>query len=126
RGCVHGRDRRGHTTRHLRRADRRILVRRSRADPAAGAARRARRTARCRAAADQPAGRAMTLRFREHRAAWLILAAYVVLATTYSVVTPVFEGPDEFLHAGVVHYIAETGQVPVQQPGVRTAWDQEG
>ena len=68
----------------------------------------------------------MTLRFREHRAAWLILAAYVVLATTYSVVTPVFEGPDEFLHAGVVHYITETGQVPVQQPGVRTAWDQEG
>src|SRR5690606_20913008 len=54
------------------------------------------------------------------------LAAYVVLATTYSVVTPVFEGPDEFLHAGVVHYITETGQFPVQQPGVRTAWDQEG
>ncbi len=60
---------------------------------------------------------------------WLyaILAAYVVLASVYSVVTPIFEASDELWHYPMVQYLATHGlQLPPQTPGVETAWRQEG
>lgn len=57
----------------------------------------------------------------------LILAAYVVLASLYSVVTPIFEASDELWHYPMVQYLATHGlQLPPQEPGVVTAWRQEG
>lgn len=56
-----------------------------------------------------------------------ILAAYVVLATLYSIITPIFEVSDELWHYPMVKYIADHGlQLPVQDPTVETAWRQEG
>ncbi len=60
---------------------------------------------------------------------WLyaIFAAYVVLASIYSVITPVFEASDELWHYPMVQYLATHGlALPPQTPGVATAWRQEG
>ncbi len=59
---------------------------------------------------------------------WLpfILLAFIGLALVYSVATPIFEASDEVSHYAVVQHIADSGELPVQQPGVKTAWDQEG
>jgi hypothetical protein len=59
-------------------------------------------------------------------AAIFILLCFVALAGTYSFATPIFEASDEFLHFPVVDYIADTGRLPVQRPGVDTLWRQEG
>lgn len=63
---------------------------------------------------------------RQHRLALLIASLFAVLGTIYSVVTPVFEASDEFLHYPLVEHLASGGSLPVQQPGVHTLWDQEG
>lgn len=42
---------------------------------------------------------------------------FVALATTYSVVTPIFENHDEPSHYPVVKYIADHGRLPVQGAG---------
>ncbi len=55
-----------------------------------------------------------------------ITAAFVLLAVIYSIATPIFEASDEVSHYAVVQYIADTGELPVQRPGVKTAWEQEG
>ncbi|MFN8448861.1 MAG: glycosyltransferase family 39 protein [Anaerolineae bacterium] len=61
------------------------------------------------------------------RVLYAILAAYLVLATVYSVVTPVFEASDELWHYPMVQYLATHGlALPVQDPAVTTAWRQEG
>ncbi len=61
------------------------------------------------------------------RLLYVILAAYVVLASVYSVVTPVFEASDELWHYPMVQYLATHGlQLPPQDLGVATAWRQEG
>jgi hypothetical protein len=56
----------------------------------------------------------------------LIVAAYLILAAIYSVATPIFEASDEVWHFPVVQHLKTTGQLPVQQPGVVTTWQQEG
>ncbi len=56
----------------------------------------------------------------------LLLIAYLLLGTIYSVATPIFEASDEVSHYAVVQHIADTGELPVQQLGVKTAWEQEG
>ncbi len=56
----------------------------------------------------------------------IILATFVVLAVIYSIATPIFEASDEVSHYAVVQHIADTGELPVQRPGVKTAWEQEG
>lgn len=56
----------------------------------------------------------------------ILLIAYAVLAVLYSVVTPIFEAPDENYHFGMIQHIAETGQLPVQDMQHRTPWMQEG
>jgi 4-amino-4-deoxy-L-arabinose transferase-like glycosyltransferase len=58
--------------------------------------------------------------------AWL-LTAYVLLASLYSVVTPIFEASDELWHYPMVKYLADNRlALPVQDPSVNTTWRQEG
>lgn len=63
---------------------------------------------------------------REHTGAVIVLVLFVVLGTTYSLVTPLFEASDEISHYPVVQHIATTGTLPIQRPGVETLWEQEG
>ncbi|HEX9118274.1 MAG TPA: glycosyltransferase family 39 protein, partial [Anaerolineae bacterium] len=55
-----------------------------------------------------------------------ILVAFLVLATLYSILDPVFEASDELTHYPVVAYIAQGSGLPVQRPGQETLWLQEG
>ena len=57
---------------------------------------------------------------------WLIIVTYLILAMIYSVATPIFEASDEVWHFPVVQHLKTTGQLPVQQPGALTTWQQEG
>ncbi len=58
---------------------------------------------------------------------YLILAAYLVLATIYSLVTPLFEASDELWHYPMVKYLADSGlQLPPQDPANPGPWRQEG
>ena len=57
---------------------------------------------------------------------YVLLAAYVGLASTYSIVTPIMEASDELWHYPMVKYIADHWSLPVQDPGVETPWRQEG
>ena len=56
----------------------------------------------------------------------LILVAQLLLGLVYAVSTPPFEASDEIWHFPVVREMATTGQLPVQVPGVKTRWAQEG
>jgi hypothetical protein len=51
---------------------------------------------------------------------------FFLLAVWYSVATPIFEISDEFSHYPVVHYIAERGELPVQDTARTRPWDWEG
>jgi 4-amino-4-deoxy-L-arabinose transferase-like glycosyltransferase len=70
-------------------------------------------------------------RFHDERI-WiaLILVGFAVLATVYSVVTPLFEASDELWHYPMVKYVADHHfGLPVQHPGLSDAeapWRQEG
>ena len=55
-----------------------------------------------------------------------LLGAFVVLSLIYAWTTPIFEASDELWHFGVIQHIANTGELPVQVPGVETPWEQEG
>ena len=57
---------------------------------------------------------------------WGLLAVYVLLASVYSVVTPVMEASDELWHYPMVKYVADQWALPTQIPGVETPWRQEG
>jgi 4-amino-4-deoxy-L-arabinose transferase-like glycosyltransferase len=63
---------------------------------------------------------------------WLvtILAGFTVLATVYSLVTPLFEASDELWHYPMVKYVADHHfGLPVQRPGqtdTEAPWRQEG
>ncbi len=56
----------------------------------------------------------------------LVLAAFVLLATTYSVVTPIFEAPDEIQHYFFVKHLADGHGLPVQGGPGSERWAQEG
>ena len=59
----------------------------------------------------------------------LILVLYLLLALTYSIVTPLFEASDELWHYPMVKYIADHWKLPVQDPevtDVEQPWRQEG
>lgn len=51
---------------------------------------------------------------------------FVILSVIYSLVTPVFEAPDESRHFAVIDHIRHTGELPVQRPGEESPWLQEG
>lgn len=55
-----------------------------------------------------------------------IVALFLGLAGLYAWATPIFEASDELWHFGMVEYIAQTGQLPVQNPDVETRYRQEG
>ncbi len=56
----------------------------------------------------------------------LVVGAFVVLAAIYSVVTPLFEAPDEVWHFRFITHVAETGTLPIQDPANPGPWRQEG
>jgi 4-amino-4-deoxy-L-arabinose transferase-like glycosyltransferase len=61
------------------------------------------------------------------RPLWLLLAVYCVLAGGFALRSPIFEVSDELWHYPMVDVIARNGfALPVQQPGIETAWRQEG
>jgi len=54
------------------------------------------------------------------------LALYVAAGVIYSVITPVFEAPDESFHFFVIQHIVEHRALPVQSGETQGAWEQEG
>ncbi len=63
---------------------------------------------------------------RSHRLLSLTLGAFVVLGIVYSVVTPIFEAGDEIWHYPFVQSLATGHGLPIQDPAVKTLWEQEG
>lgn len=55
-----------------------------------------------------------------------IVLIYLLLGGWYSVASPIGEASDEAWHYGVIQHLVDTGELPVQQPGVHTPWEQEG
>lgn len=69
----------------------------------------------------------MFLRFsKSNRTFTFILLAFLILATIYSIVTPIFEAGDEIWHYPFVQHLATGHGLPVQDPNVETLWKQEG
>ncbi len=60
------------------------------------------------------------------RALWLVIAAFVILAATYSVITPAFETPDEIWHYAFVQHLATGQGLPVSAAGTQALWQQQG
>lgn len=57
----------------------------------------------------------------------LLLIIYLMLASAYSLITPIFEASDELWHYPTVKYLVDNGlQLPVQNPAVSTSWRQQG
>jgi hypothetical protein len=56
----------------------------------------------------------------------VIIGGFLMLGFAYSIVVPVFEAPDEAQHFFFVRELVEGHGLPVQQPGVRARWAQEG
>ncbi len=56
----------------------------------------------------------------------LILAVFVVLGVIYSLVTPVFEAPDEIQHFFYAAHLADGNGLPRQDPAHPALWAQEG
>lgn len=63
---------------------------------------------------------------REHWIETALLVGFVLLSSLYSLISPVFEVSDEFWHYPVIHHIATTGALPVQEIGRETTWEQQG
>jgi 4-amino-4-deoxy-L-arabinose transferase-like glycosyltransferase len=63
--------------------------------------------------ADQRTGGRIRPVLRENRWLLVILALFLLLATSYSVIVPLGEGPDEVPHFTYVRYIAQHGSLPV-------------
>ncbi len=65
-------------------------------------------------------------RMLEHVVLSFIVGLYLALGVVYSVVTPVFEAPDESAHFFVVRHIVEERSLPIQRADARDRWAQEG
>jgi 4-amino-4-deoxy-L-arabinose transferase-like glycosyltransferase len=61
-----------------------------------------------------------------NRALAALVAGFVILGTTYSIVTPLFEAGDEIWHYPYVQFLASGHGLPVQDPARRELWQQEG
>lgn len=68
----------------------------------------------------------VALRLRRHWALSLVLGAYLVLGTLYSVTTPAFEAYDEAWHYPYIKYLADGHGLPVQPGTGDYPWHQEG
>jgi len=60
-----------------------------------------------------------------HKRRLFVTALFFLLASIYSIITPIFEISDEVSHYPVIDYIADTGKLPVQNPARPNAWDWE-
>jgi len=56
----------------------------------------------------------------------LILATFIALGITYSVVTPIFEASDELWHYPFVKHLADGNGLPMQDASADQPWRQEG
>jgi len=56
----------------------------------------------------------------------LILIMFIALGTTCSLVTPIFEAPDEIYHYFFIKHLADGKGLPVQNPEDTGLWEQEG
>ncbi|MFQ5855524.1 MAG: ArnT family glycosyltransferase [Anaerolineae bacterium] len=56
----------------------------------------------------------------------LVVGTFILLATVYSVVTPLFEAPDEVWHFRFITHMVDTGTLPIQDPANPGPWRQEG
>ncbi len=63
---------------------------------------------------------------RQHWAIILILTAFIALGLVYSLVTPIFEAPDEIYHYFFIKHLADGKGLPVQSPENPGLWRQEG
>jgi 4-amino-4-deoxy-L-arabinose transferase-like glycosyltransferase len=58
---------------------------------------------------------------------YIIAVVYLVLGGSYALTTPIFEASDEFVHYPMVKHLADNSlSLPVQNPAIQTAWQQEG
>ncbi len=59
---------------------------------------------------------------------WLavLLGLHLLLGLVYDWATPIFEAPDEGYHVAVARWISLGQGLPVQRPGVKADWEQEG
>ena len=53
--------------------------------------------------------------------AWLCALVAVLNAAAWSLVTPIFQAPDETAHAAYAQYVAERGRPPTGDPGLKAA-----
>lgn len=65
-------------------------------------------------------------KLRAHPQLAVLLAVFLPLAITYSVITPIFEAGDEIWHYPYVQHLATGHSLPIQDPAVKTLWAQEG
>jgi 4-amino-4-deoxy-L-arabinose transferase-like glycosyltransferase len=63
---------------------------------------------------------------KRHWAIALILTAFIALGITYSLVTPIFESPDEIYHYFFIKHLTDGKGLPVQNPEDPGLWEQEG
>src|SRR5688572_5898975 len=64
--------------------------------------------------------------FNEQRLLLLLLIIFAVVATIYSVTTPLFEMSDELWHYPMVKTLADGNGLPIQDPANPGPWKQEG
>ena len=63
---------------------------------------------------------------RDYRALTALVAVFLILGGIYAVVTPLFEAGDEIWHYPFVQSLASGHGLPVQDPGRKDLWEQEG
>ncbi len=68
----------------------------------------------------------MRMRIEKDRIGLLILAAYLMLATAYSIVNPLFESPDEVWHYEYVRWLVEGNGLASPEDVGHAPWHQEG
>lgn len=56
----------------------------------------------------------------------IILGLFLILSLIYVWATPPLEASDEIWHFGMINFIADTGGLPIQTPGISTSYEQEG
>ena len=65
-------------------------------------------------------------RLRSNWPILVVMVIFVLLAGTYSVITPMFEAPDEMHHYFYVKHLADRNPLPIQDATQESLWAQEG
>lgn len=66
------------------------------------------------------------LKNSNYRLLAVLIAAFVVVASIYSIIVPIFEASDEVSHYPMVRTLAQGNGLPVQDPANHGPWKQEG